>query len=240
MNFNKMVAKLDESVNRFSNLRRNSDEYRKSHHQQIELTQELYDFITGEDRSPDIEALEKIFLDAEADIPGWLLNLPFNLAACGMVDEAVEISRRYSGVFSTENFLGDLAAIYAEAGRKEEAFKQLAGNLNRFPEDVWIIIKAGHAFETLKENEKALELYERAYGMTKPRTYDREGTLERLVPLLREMDKDDEADELIRKEDELPQGEKVKLVPPVKTRKIGRNEQCPCGSAKKFKKCCGK
>ncbi|WP_300390609.1 SEC-C metal-binding domain-containing protein [Fusobacterium sp.] len=28
--------------------------------------------------------------------------------------------------------------------------------------------------------------------------------------------------------------------PIVKKRKIGRNEPCPCGSGKKYKKCCGK
>jgi len=27
--------------------------------------------------------------------------------------------------------------------------------------------------------------------------------------------------------------------PPAITNKIGRNEPCPCGSGKKFKKCCG-
>jgi len=25
-----------------------------------------------------------------------------------------------------------------------------------------------------------------------------------------------------------------------KTRKVGRNEPCPCGSGKKYKKCCGR
>lgn len=29
-------------------------------------------------------------------------------------------------------------------------------------------------------------------------------------------------------------------VPPIAPRKVGRNEPCPCGSGKKFKKCCGK
>lgn len=29
-------------------------------------------------------------------------------------------------------------------------------------------------------------------------------------------------------------------VPVTVVRKIGRNEPCPCGSAKKYKKCCGK
>ena len=27
---------------------------------------------------------------------------------------------------------------------------------------------------------------------------------------------------------------------PIRRLKIGRNEPCPCGSGKKFKKCCGK
>ena len=26
---------------------------------------------------------------------------------------------------------------------------------------------------------------------------------------------------------------------PIVTKKIGRNDKCPCGSGKKFKKCCG-
>jgi len=28
-------------------------------------------------------------------------------------------------------------------------------------------------------------------------------------------------------------------VPPSRSRRVGRNEPCPCGSGKKFKKCCG-
>ena len=27
-------------------------------------------------------------------------------------------------------------------------------------------------------------------------------------------------------------------VPPVRSNKVGRNEPCPCGSCKKYKKCC--
>ena len=240
MNFKEMVSKLDEVVGRFSNLSENPDEYGKLFHEQIELTQELYDFITRSDGKSDTETLEKIFWKAKADIQGWLMNLPFDLAARGMVDEAVEISQRYSEVYGTETFLGDLAVIFAEADRKEEACKQVDDNLNRFPEDVWIIIKAGIVFKTLKDNEKAIELYKRAYGMTESGTFEREVALERLVPLLRDMDRADEADELIKKEDGLIETEKAAPILPSRTRKIGRNEPCPCGSNKKFKKCCGK
>lgn len=30
------------------------------------------------------------------------------------------------------------------------------------------------------------------------------------------------------------------ILPPLVQEKVGRNEPCPCGSGKKFKKCCGK
>ena len=35
-------------------------------------------------------------------------------------------------------------------------------------------------------------------------------------------------------------GGEVKAQPVVKPEKIGRNEPCPCGSGKKYKKCCGR
>jgi preprotein translocase subunit SecA len=35
-------------------------------------------------------------------------------------------------------------------------------------------------------------------------------------------------------------GENVKRKPVVKEKKIGRNDPCPCGSGKKYKKCCGR
>ena len=37
-----------------------------------------------------------------------------------------------------------------------------------------------------------------------------------------------------------PTGEKQKLKPRVVEMKVGRNDPCPCGSGKKYKKCCGK
>jgi uncharacterized protein YecA (UPF0149 family) len=33
---------------------------------------------------------------------------------------------------------------------------------------------------------------------------------------------------------------KINRIPVVAPEKIGRNEECPCGSGKKYKKCCGK
>jgi preprotein translocase subunit SecA len=43
----------------------------------------------------------------------------------------------------------------------------------------------------------------------------------------------------------LPTEEEPELPPPVKpihsdAEKVGRNDPCPCGSGKKYKKCCGR
>lgn len=44
----------------------------------------------------------------------------------------------------------------------------------------------------------------------------------------------------------LPTGDEPPLPPPVepihadRSKQAGRNDPCPCGSGKKFKKCCGK
>lgn len=42
-------------------------------------------------------------------------------------------------------------------------------------------------------------------------------------------------------EDELFENDEIELrIPITKAKKVGRNEPCPCGSGKKFKKCCDK
>jgi uncharacterized protein YecA (UPF0149 family) len=39
---------------------------------------------------------------------------------------------------------------------------------------------------------------------------------------------------------QVPQGERRTKQIKIETPKVGRNDPCPCGSGKKYKKCCGK
>ena len=32
----------------------------------------------------------------------------------------------------------------------------------------------------------------------------------------------------------------INIVPQINDTKVGRNDMCPCGSGKKYKKCCGR
>ena len=251
----KFIEEFDDKLRSFEGFR--EDRYKESLQEQFSLAKRFYAFLLKPDGIPDTKLFDDIAMDMDADVTGWIVELPCALwDHRGMVDEAVDICNLFSEVYSPENFLGDMAAILAEAGRRQEAFDRISKNLEKFPDDAWIIIKAGQAYQTLKETEKAIELYNRAYGMTSSLSYDRDGVLERLVPLLRESGRDAEADTLVESEETAAKAGREryrrhereetnwaavadKQEPlPLSSRKIGRNEPCPCGSGKKYKKCC--
>jgi len=253
----KFIEELDDKLKSYEGLR--GDSYKESLREQFALAKRFYESLLGPDGIPDKQLFEDISMSMDADVMGWIVELPFALVDhASMVDEAVEIGNLFAAVHSPDNFFGDMAAILAEAGRREEAFERITKNLQAFPDDAWIIIKAGQAYQTLKETDKAIELYNRAYGMTSPLSYDRDGVLERLVPLLRELGREAEAEALVESEEAAERAraerfrgykeaeksnasaseeQKPALAGP---KKIGRNEPCPCGSGKKYKKCCGK
>jgi len=219
------------------------------------------------------EPLSAIETDTNMDVGGWLLDLPFTLANHGFVDEAVTLGASYAEITEGENFLGDRGIILAEAGRREEALAQLTENLLRFPDDPWVIIKGGDVHEALGEHDQAERLYRRALELAGDDDYARAGAVERLVPLLDNAGRKEEADALIHAEearedirrnawknilDDKPEKQPSPLLDDIVndpfaeeddhdlfsvpyTRplpKIGRNEPCPCGSGKKYKKCC--
>ncbi len=250
----KFIEELNDKLEYYEGLK--GDPCKESLREQYGLAKRFYEFLLKPNGVPDGKWFEEIAMNMDADVMGWIVELPFALFDHGgMVDEAVEICNLFAEVHSPGNFFGDMAAILAEAGRREEAFERISKNLERFPDDAWIIIKAGQAYQTLKETDKALELYTWAYGMTPPLSYDRDGVLERMVPLLRELGRDEEAEALVESEKKAEEARKerykryeredtnhlaIDKQRPVSARKVGRNEPCPCGSGKKYKKCCGK
>lgn len=143
------------------------DLYRESLRDQYDLAKHFYEFLLKPDGGPDRQLFDNIARILHADVIGWIVELPFAVSDhAGMVDEAVNIANLFAEAHSPDNFLGDMATILAEAGRRGETFERISRNLERFPDDAWVIIKAGQAYQTLKETEKAIELYHRAYGMT--------------------------------------------------------------------------
>jgi tetratricopeptide (TPR) repeat protein len=222
---------------------------------------------TDETRLTDLDEQHDLF------ILDWAIELPFQLARAGLVEEAATLAERFAAITEADNFLPDRAIILAEVGRREEALAQVTDNLTRFADDPWVTIKSGDVYEQLGDLDQAERLFRQGLDLAGEDDYTRAGAVERLIPLLNRLGQKAEADALVdaetardieRKErlsDELHRkvGYSSPLAPadtpfdpfaepddfdafPVPyTRpapKIGRNDPCPCGSAKKYKKCC--
>ncbi len=218
------------------------------------------------------KTVEELKEHSGIDIAWWLTDLPLDLAGLGMVDEAIELCSRMARVDEATSFLGDRAEILAEAGRREEALRQVEANLAQFPDDVWVRMRAGHVYEHLGDLTMAETVYRQALTLTDEvgPSYEREEAVARLADLLHEAGRVEEAEALIEAE-EVRDAELEKVLDPEHgedlhteneegpdyegepTRpattsqtvrregpKVGRNDPCPCGSGRKFKRCCGR
>jgi len=175
---------IDETINMY--LEKPEEHDHASLQNIYDRIKEFYNNLLSEDQTPDFELFNWLTLLAYNDIEGFLLSFPFELARHGLADEAVNIDRWFADISSQpQNFLRDMGCILAEAGRRQEAFLQIEENLERFPNDVWVIINAGDAMDSLEEKERAEKLYLKAYGMAGSR-YDKADVIQRLIEFYRE------------------------------------------------------
>jgi len=237
------------------------------------MAQAVMDLVAPRDGDPRLDLLDELTERSTVDVGWWLGEIPFALARFGMVDEAAELCARMAAVREVEYFLGDRAVILAEAGRRDEALRQVEKNLIRFPDDAWVRIKAGDVYRELGDAAAAEAAYRHALAMSdadEP-SFDRDGAVERLICILDETGRSEEANALIESEKaravelervgDCAEGEDAEdskwlnaspspdyvpspstVTPGTMVRrepKVGRNDPCPCGSGKKFKRCCG-
>ena len=183
----------------------------------------------------------------------WLIPVPLALAGEGLVQEGARMSLAWAEIAEAENFLPDRAFLLAQAGLESEAREQVQTNILRFPNHAWVHIKSGDALYELKDPSGAEAYFRRGLDLA-DEDYDRAGALDRLIPFLRETGRVSEAVDLEaaeqkrRGEDDESDGDDdvdMAQLPgsfddePVarSAEKVGRNDPCPCGSGKKYKKC---
>lgn len=252
----------------FRKLSLETPEGAQGHWQMARAVMDLVSPAVGASR-PDL--WEELKEHSDIDVGWWLTDLPFDLARLGMVDEAIEVCARMARVDDAKSYLGDRAEILAEAGRQDEALRQVEANLAEFPDDVWVHLNAGHVYEHLGDLAMAETIYRQALALTDEigPSHEREEAVARLVDLLHAAGREAEAEALLAAEEArdatfegthdsaddetlVPEGDEspkagVSPVPsatwPSTVRregsKVSRNEPCPCGSGRKFKRCCG-
>ncbi|MEW6475243.1 MAG: SEC-C metal-binding domain-containing protein [Actinomycetota bacterium] len=173
---------------------------------------------------------------------------PLNLAGRGLVDEAVAVGDALAEAFPELHMVmgHDVGVILAEAGRESEARDRLARNLAEFPTDTWTRIHAGDALAALGDVGGAETHFREAVALARRAgdpenvvaAYDRLGELFSGIP---GREADLRALEAERRAWHRETGWIIVDAGPVRRAapKVGRNDPCPCGSGRKYKRCCG-
>jgi hypothetical protein len=218
---------------------------------------------------PDGKALDRIEALSGADIRWWLTEVPTDLSREGLVDEAIEVATRLAAVERADAFLCDRAIILARAGRYDDAEAEAEDLLRRSPRDVAAILTAAQVFDEGGWLERAEELYRRVDVLVQQEeTPEAEpGPEEEACPLCQAMPDERRMlalgflESLLERQGRRQEAGAVRrrrqeLLAPLTARmaeasagalplggfrapRIGRNEPCPCGSGRKFKRCCG-
>jgi len=134
-----------------------------------------------------------------------------------------------------------IADAHYELGDTEFAEQLYKGWLQGDPEWGWGYIGWSEHYHYKQQYEQAEEILLRGYMREGLR--DKIDVIDRLIELYGDMGKPGKVNELKKALSELrPAKHKLSntLKPsPVQVEKTGRNDPCPCGSGKKYKKCCG-
>ncbi len=194
---------------------------------------------------PSIHAFDERFRGSQS-LFNWIQDLEDALWNAGLEDRQFltariavceEGLRRFPAEddLMTENRRRALAESYFELGETGKAEALYRDWLHADPRWGWGWIgwSDGHGFTRtqLQDWPRAEQILRE--GLAVDQVRDRLDMLERLADVCEEQGRKGEATEL-RKE-----AKRSVTTTRVTKQKIGRNEPCPCGSGKKFKKCCG-
>lgn len=167
----------------------------------------------------------------------WMLELPWTLARRGLIDEAVRIADAFAELDSDHRsiYANDAAVLLAEAERADDALARADANIRAFPGDVWTRVHAGDVHRSLADPERAERDYRHAAALAQAHgdRHDVAAVAERLADLLANLPgREHDAAEAARRALATQFGQRIAPT-------TGRNDPCPCGSGRKYKKCCG-
>ena len=143
-----------------------------------------------------------------------------------------------SDSLTIENTKRAIAESYYALGDSEECDRLYINWLREDPHWGWGYIAwsdcYGFGTNKIEPNQIRAEEIIRI-AIEKEDIRDREDVVMRAIEIYGELNQKEKAGKLVTEKKRL---EKLKRAP-VKSVKIGRNEPCPCGSGKKYKRCCG-
>ncbi|MGM8365293.1 SEC-C metal-binding domain-containing protein [Virgibacillus sp. W0181] len=219
---------------------------------------------------PNIETMDEVFHGQQSiynwstDFETELYNASIDDRTYSHVQ--IDFCREYIAMSKEKdehNNLGRRRAIaesYFKLGDVEKGERLFKKYVHQYPEDAWGWINWSDQYglpssrKNFQDYEKAMSILET--GLNISGLIDKEDVLERLTDLYTNMGMDQKAAdaereiEVIKNEKQKKNLENIQALNemieqssksmPVKRQKTGRNDPCPCGSGKKYKKCCGR
>lgn len=168
-----------------------------------------------------------------------LSNIEYFRKRIKYCEEMLELCGEDNGLL-VENTRRAIADSHYELGEKDKCDQLYNAWLEQDPDWGWGYIGWADCYWNDSSNLlKSEEILKKA--LSRERVNDRVDVLQRAIDLYKELGKPQEA-ALLKKESQAFQ----RLNPlnylntPIRSEKVGRNDPCPCGSGKKYKKCCGK
>lgn len=155
-------------------------------------------------------------------------------------EEMLELCGEDHGLL-VDNTRRAIADSHYALGNKEKCDQLYSTWLEENPDWGWGYIGWSDCYWNDSSNLlKSEEILKRA--LSQESLQDRSDVLDRAVDLYKELGKHPEAYALKKELETLSRMNPMKHInnTPVRSEKVGRNDPCPCGSGKKYKKCCGR
>jgi len=213
--------------------------------EQLDALLDLGDAAASEQTQPLLRKLGEATLAFALELDGNLLLLSEVDDELGIIDSVLNVPGRLSDGRETElavsvaealkfcapdHMLGEIAIAYAQAGNRQRALELVLTNLETAADPYIAEYKAGDVYHALGESDAAEAYYRRALAIAEP-TLRREATV-RIATHLLDTGRESEAAAFLAQQ-------RAAASAPAPSAAVGRNEPCPCGSGKKYKKCHG-
>ncbi len=185
--------------------------------------------------------LDELSRRAGWEIAEWMTFLPSRLVEAGRPGDAIALAREWRDTLDGCALDLHLMDALGRGERGEELERFLTEDRERLERAARPCLTAAGAWVELGDWEKAL-VWAQSASRVATEPWEREEAWANESALLRKLGRSDERRVLQRHRREVERATPADIEPPepiVAERKVGRNEPCPCGSGRKYKKCCG-
>jgi len=179
---------------------------------------------------------EKLSKTTFYDFEKFLDDLMRNMIGHEEYERVIDVAGILAEGLGDDIFLDYKAEGLFGIGKKEEGERLSQEIISRNPDNPWFLLRAGGYYITYGEKDslKAKECYLRALAIAQKHLGKPDGkeelraVYEKLIYISYETGDRDGAERYER------------LLKALEAKRVGRNDPCPCGSGKKYKKCCGR